>query len=540
MQSDRPLARAISFLLADPRAVALITAAYVLAGIAMLYSDFALNNEGLIIHYTGIWAWMDFPAVFFVQKAKPVLSLLYALPSSGGVLWTMGAHLLLSAMALPLIADFARRLDYRLPNFAALVLGFSPIFFIGGAAGIANNDAIAGTALVLFLLARGHSLSAGVVLGCLPWIRSELALLVPILWLHAIWIEPNRRFALGATLFPLVYALTGAFYHRDILWLLHYPPSSPFNPDNPMWQGLPIGPQYFLGLVAAVTPVAGLVACLPFARLRPLERTLLFYAAVTMLLLEILPVFRIGNFGGSPRYVSQILPVLALLTARSLEVWYEGDRPRAWAAALAIAATAWSVTRVPELAYAAPIVVLVACTVTLAWLRRGHAAILAATLLALAGPLLVPGTQISRQDTAAYLDPMEEWLRANGDAIEGPVYTNSQMIEAFAELRDLPLSDVRFLIAFDHQEGIDNLTNPHNGQREAILRLMEQRFYGHGVIADSLQPDDLAPGTLFLLRVDRRLDITLPPSIWGDRLEVLFERDAARVARLLPAAPAAP
>jgi hypothetical protein len=529
------ISRGVTFLLTDTRALACITAIYLLAGFALFHFDAALNDEGLIIHYVGTWARVDPQVVFFAQKAKPILAILYALPSLGGVAWTMMAHLVVSALALPLIAGFARRLGYRLPNFPALVIGFSPVFFLGGPAGIPNNDAVVGTVLVLFLLARGYSLSSGLVLGTLPWVRSEMAPLVPILWLHTIWIEPNRRFAVGAVLFPLAYALTGAVYHLDLLWMVHYPPASPANPDNPMWQGVPIGPAFFLGFLAAITPVAGLVACLPFGRLRPLERTLLFYMALMSVLLDVLPMFRIGNFAGSPRYQMQLLPVLALFAARALEAPWEGRRLPAAAGLAALACTLWSVTRIPELVHVVPVVTLFSVIVVLAWMQRGRFAALAATFLVLAGPALVPGTEISRKDTAGYLDPMEEWFRGHREDIHGPVYTNSQLLDAVTQLRGiLPGTEIRFLIGFDHAEGIFSLTNPHNGQRQAALRLSEQSFYGRGVIASTLRPEDVPPGALFALRVDKRLDITLPPEIWKERLEILFERDGARIARLRP------
>src|SRR5262245_27437506 len=277
MAADRRLARAAALLLTDRRALALITGLYLLCGLVLLYSNASLNDEGLIIHYSGTWARLDLPNVFFAQKAKPILAALYALPSLAGVRATMIAHLVVCALALPMIAAFARQLGYRLPNFAALVLGFSPIFLLGGPAGIANNDAIVGTVLVLFLIGRGHALSSGLVLGCLPWVRTEMAALLVVLVVHAIVIERNPRFVIGAMLFPLAYALAGAAYHHDILWMVHYPPQTPANPDNPMWQGIPIGPRFFLGFVLAVTPVAGLLPWVRFRRLHALERTLIAY-----------------------------------------------------------------------------------------------------------------------------------------------------------------------------------------------------------------------------------------------------------------------
>ena len=524
------------FVLSDRRALWLLTAAYVAVNLILLERAAVVNDEGLLVHYTATWVRLDLPAVFFLQKAKPVLSVLYALPAAAGVWWTMLAHVCVSALALPFLGEFAHSYGYRLPNVPALVVAASPVFLLGGAAGIANNDAIVGTALVLFLLGGGHAFAAGLVLGCLPWVRSEMLPLLIVLWLHAVLIEPNRRLAIGAMLFPIAYEILGAVYHRDLLWMVHYPPSSPYNPNNPMWSTIPVGPQYFLGYVMTITPVAGLVACVPLGRLRPLERTLLVYLVLMAVLLDVLPIFKIGNFGGSPRYLSQLLPVAGLFAARALEVVWDGKRLPIAAALAALVVTAWSATRITGQVELLPLLLAFAIVVALAVLRLGRAATMAAVCFILAGPLLVPGTQLLRTYMAPYLDPMAAWLRAHPDAAPGPIYTNSQTLEAFTQLRaDLPPVDVRFLIGFDHLEGTLELSDPHNGQREAIRRLTAQSFYGRGLIARELRPDDVPPGTYFLLRLDRRLDITLPPETWRDRLEILEETGGARIARLRPA-----
>lgn len=533
--SAPPASRYLLFVLADRRALWLLTAAYLAVNLVLLQRASVLNDEGLLVHYTATWVRFDLPAVFFLQKAKPVLSVFYALPAAAGVWWTMLAHLCVSALALPLIGEFARSYGYRLPNVPALVVAASPVFLLGGAAGIANNDAIVGTTLVLFLIGRNRSLAAGLVLGCLPWVRSEMLPLLVILWLHAVLIEPHRRFAIGAMLFPIAYEILGTVYHRDLLWMIHYPPSSPYNPNNPMWSTIPTGPQYFLGYVMTITPIAALVAAVPVRRLRPLERTLLVYLLLMAVLLDVLPIFKIGNFGGSPRYLSQLLPVAGLLVARALEIVWDGERLPLAAALAALALTAWSATRIAGQAHVAPLVIAFAAVVVLATLRLGRAAAAAAVAFILAGPLLVPGTQLLRSYMAPYLDPMAAWLRAHPDTARGPIYTNSQTLEAFTQLRrDLPPVDVRFLVGFDHLEGTLELSDTHNGQADAIRRLIERSFYGRGIIARALRPADVAPGTYFLLRLDRRLDITLPPEIWKDRLEILQESGGARIARLRP------
>src|SRR5205814_9903068 len=52
----------------------------------------------------------------------------------------------------------------------------SPVLLYGSAAGLSNVDGVLGISLFLYLLlARRSEWAAGVVLGCLPWVRHELA-----------------------------------------------------------------------------------------------------------------------------------------------------------------------------------------------------------------------------------------------------------------------------------------------------------------------------------------------------------------------------
>src|SRR5262249_51811795 len=132
----------------------------------------------------------------------------------------------------------------------------------------------------------------------------------------------------GMVVFPLLYAAAGTSYHHDALWIMHFPPKPSENALNTMWAAQLIGWRYFLEPLLAVTPIVPVVVALRFARLQPIERTLALSVAATAVMMSVMPIFQLGNFGTSPRYSLVLLPGIALLTSRVVEPWFERERPR--------------------------------------------------------------------------------------------------------------------------------------------------------------------------------------------------------------------
>ena len=79
-------------------------------GVAFVLTDYTLNNEGLLTHYWASWLREEFAAVFFFQRTKPVLCLLYAPASAWGPWATLVAHTIVAATTIPMLAAIARAL----------------------------------------------------------------------------------------------------------------------------------------------------------------------------------------------------------------------------------------------------------------------------------------------------------------------------------------------------------------------------------------------------------------------------------------------
>jgi hypothetical protein len=520
------------FLLADPAVVPLLTLLYVAVGVTFVLTDYTLNNEGLLTHYWASWLREEFAAVFFFQRTKPVLCLLYAPASAGGPWATLVAHTVVGATTIPMLAAIGRALGLTLPNFPALVVALSPLYLLGGPAGVENVDGVTGITLVLYLLcARRLPFAAGIVAGLLPWVRFEVVTFVAVPTLYALMEKEARPLLLGMVMFPLAYLASGAVYHHDVLWFVHFPPSTPFEPGNPIFNNQLVGLSYLLEPAAALTPVAALAVAVPVGRLTRIELLLGAYVVLIAVVMNVLAILHVGSYGDSPRYLLHVLPALALLLGRAFEPWWKGERPSI-PVLLALAALAvWVATRQQDPHAAQILLVAEGLLLAAMWLRAGTVVAALAVMLVFVGPVLPLRTQLTQTDTARYLVPMTAWLEAHPQERASPIYTNAQLLAAFLEHR-LPGADVHHMAAPDIARELV-LTNESNGQRERLLRLCKENLYGK-TLWPPFAPDDFPGNSIFALRNDARLPLILPPDVWGLRLETLVQTPDYQIARLRP------
>jgi len=356
-----------------------------------------------------------------------------------------------------------------------------------------------------------------------------------VMALYAAVTEGSRPMLFGMAVFPLAYAGTGALYHHDLLWMAHFPPSLPFDPGNPIYAKQRVGLRYLIEPAAAHTPAAVCAAALPFRRLARIERVLLAYVVLIAVLMNVLAIFRVGNFGGAPRYFVHMLPPLALLVGCAVGPWWDGDRPHLPALLATVLVGIWVVTRQEDgrtfniLLGAYALVMVAVC------LRAGTLAAGVVVALILSGPVLPLRTEVTRAATAAYLKPMFAWLQAHPEQSRAPIYTNAQLLAPFLEWH-LPHADVYHMAGIDMVREVVLLTNPDNGQRDRIRQLCAIDLYGKTLFAP-ITPEALPNNALLALREDARLPLLLPETIWKPRLELLVKTPEFWIARLRPVAP---
>jgi hypothetical protein len=514
--------------------VALLTACFIVVGAVLVATDYTINDEGMLTHYWASWLRRDFVPMFFFQKTHPVLCALYAPVSAWGPRVTLTAHVIVAATAIPMLAAIARALEFRLPNLPSLIVALSPLFFLGAAAGLSNVDGVVGVVLTLYLLcARRQPLAAGLVLGMLPWVRFELTVFCGVMAVYALATREARSMLVTMVLFPLVYVATGAVYHEDLLWVLHFPPAAPFDPENPLYVTPTqlLGFRYLLEPAAALTPVAGLAAMLSLGRLRRVEYAVLVYAVLVVLAMNILPVLHLGNFGTSPRYMLHLLPALALLLGRVLEPLWEQKQPRLALLVVGALGALWVATRQQNAAAANILIAGYATVLGAWWLRASTFAVAVVVALIAAAPLMPLRTDVGRP---SYLGPMLAWLQAHPEHRGDRIYTNAQLLAPYLESR-VPGIDVHYMLGNEMTYETKFLINVENGQLDRIGKLSATEFYGKHVLPP-FAPENFPDNALLVLRVDNhRLGQLLPDATWAARLEVIEDTPHYRMARIRPA-----
>ena len=523
--------------MSSSRGAWLLAAVYVLVGAASLGDDRFLNDEGLLTALYADLLARDFWPAFFLQKIRPPLALGYAPLASIGVDWFLWAHLLVGALAVPLVEATARRLGHAQPLVAAMVVALSPMFVAAGAAGLSNGDAVVGLALVLLLWVSGRELAAGFVLGVLVWVRAELLVLVIAM---LIWAAVHRRprAVLGLAIWPALYGLAGALYHQYLPWMLHYPPglSEPM-PDTPYWEphhratSLPA----LVDAAIAISPAVVLAALVRLRTCTSLERWWGAAACILAGALVLLPHWQLFNFDQSPRYLLPVLPFVALAAGRAAERWGQADaRDAGLAVAMAVLGT-W-VHRSGGSSALSWSALAVALVLALAGSGRVRGAMLGlGVLLALAPRHFADGARIDRRTQAAHLEEMLariEELAADGSR---PIVTNEPILAAFlARSGGQPRAEVYYLVQADQVHELDRLTNPANAQRERIYAALAQGMYGRPIFPDASSPDALPEGALLLLTHDARLPLVMPDETWAGRLSSVNRSARITVAEVRP------
>lgn len=517
----------------------LLAAGFAALGIVAIVGDTHLHDEGLLAHAFARWVAIDPVHAFFLQKVRPPIAALYAPFALLGLRAYLVAHVVVAALGIVALASLARALGQSRPWLVALVLAGSPLYLGAAAAGVSNSDGVALAAIAGWLwLGARRPLAAGVVLGMLPWVRAELAPLVLATIIVAL-AQRERRLAIGVLVFPLLYGIAGAIVHGDPLWLLHWPPALPEPmPDNPYWRthdGV-VGAPDLVGSALALSPAFVLAAVAPPARWRRLELAWALVAAFELGLLLAMPRWRAFNFDLSPRYLLVVLPAIALAIGRAVDAWDERDaswtRVGAEAVVLAgFAALAFAGTRAGEhpdgLVAAAIVATAIAC-VRAGWSVPGRALVVG--LLAIGPFAFADGARLARASEAPELDEIVARLHERADWRDKVVYTNAPLLPLVLARADAPrVAAVHYLVQADQIYELTRLSDPDNGQRDALLARLRDGFGSPALLPGDLKPQDAA-GALFVLVDDPRLSLVLPNDRWEPWLDTVYASERVRIA----------
>jgi hypothetical protein len=475
-----------------------------------------LHDEGLFTFDNARALLREPAALAFFVKAKPALMLLYLAPAALGLPAFLVAHALVGAGAVFLTSEAARRLDLPSPNAAGLLLATSLSFTIAASNGYPNSDGAFFLALFLYFYFAERRLPAALVLGALPFARSELAAVTVIFLAWDLWVKRDARFALGALAFGAVYALAGALYHQNPAWLYSHFPDPQGMPEELKVHRPPSPSEAARSLQQALLRGSPLFCALGIVGLsRGDRRSYPVFASmaaiyVAMTLFQVLGVL---GFDTSPRYYVAPLPLVALLAAWALAPRArsgEKERPAAaWIAAPGLA-MACALQGAVGAVFAA--VAALASALRLVFdQRRAAEGVLFVGALAVAGAQLANDADPERLQHAR-THALVASLRTAGIYKGQPLFTD---LYAARHDRDAGIGEARVLInqAIDWEIRFDS--NPRNGQYGAIVRALE----AEGVLFDPARHAPRRDAVYALRRRERT-------KAWRDAIEAAGPKSA--------------
>ena len=494
----------LAVVLSSPRAGLVLLAAFVVYAGYSAWTLRHLHDEGQLTYFGASFLGFAPMATLFFQKLRPVIGALYApVALFGSFRLFCVAHVLVSAAGLWLLRRCCVDLGMRYPNVPPIIVAASPLIITGASAGFSNVDGLFGCVLALHLLIRSRWLTAGVVLGCLPWVRHELAVFSAVVLVMAALRTQGVRWRLigGAAMFPVGYWLLGSLYHSDLLWLAHYPPALKRPSDVGVWKPPTLSVasvrEALSGLVA-LSPAFAVPLVVGWRRLRTEERYIALFGLVFAALMIGVPFTGLFNFEHNARYLSPLVLPMAVVVGRGVSSWPEEPlgavgRIAAWlmlgSAAVLALDYGWRAL-LPGAALVAGVALLSA---------RRHAWF-AAAIVATCIAFGIVGSKDSHVRT---LEGVRERL-ADLQVSATTVVTNDHRLAAYLSARGAH-AVVNYLMPRDQLAELSALTNPANGQRPALRRAVVRRFYGIPIFPGDMDLCSAGPGYALVLKEDERL-----------------------------------
>ncbi len=535
-----------------------IATVHVLLGLRVVLDDSVMHDEGQAMYgFSRSLSEAFLPCLFF-QKTKPALALVYALPARLGFVPYLVMHLAVSTLAVYLLARVAASMNLRRAWLPPLVLGLSPLFLWNGATGISNGDGVVGIVLFLYLLeVRRWRFVAGLVLGALPWVRFESAVFCALAAIFVGTRDRDRRFFVGLLVWPVLYTVGGAFYHRDPLWLVTIKPAATGLQAWHAAEAQAFAEHDARSAIESFLCVSPALTVLFFCRLRALstvERLLAvfslsyfgLYLATHFRALPIGPLFVVGF---TARNAGLPIAAAALLLGRAAESIEDAGQKRARVRELGELGILVGIIALGVFAKrsgAGPGVLLsgVALALAVAATRAGRASLgsVAIAGLVVLGPWIAHAAMTregySREAAKARRSPAElaRALEALDPALlRAGVLTNAHTLPLYlARTGRLAGVRVRFMVGTDMNEEMTAQTNPRNGQREAVLAALPRATFGDAILPAELQPEKVPIGTVIATFDDPRNELLLPPAIWTPRLRVVSHEGGLLLAVVTP------
>lgn len=168
------------------------------------------------------------PQLYFDHWAKPLFVLLASPFAQAGFTGMKVFNSLLSLAIVALTYATAKALNMRNAIVGAVLLIFSPLYYILTFSGLTEYLFALLTILGLYLSVKENFLSAALVVSFLPYVRSEGLILIGVFTLFLL-LKKQYRVLPWLLSGSLIYAIAGYFVYKDLLWVFTKIPYATLN-----------------------------------------------------------------------------------------------------------------------------------------------------------------------------------------------------------------------------------------------------------------------------------------------------------------------
>jgi hypothetical protein len=187
-------------------------------GLSILYFDGTGDPGDSITHYLFARYAPQHPALYFDHWAKPLFVLLASPFAQAGFTGMKVFNSLISLATIWLTYQTALALNMRRAGLSALILMFSPLYYILTFSGLTEYLFALFTIAGVYLCVRQRFLPAVLCFSFLPYIRSEGLIIIGVVVLFLLY-QRRWRYLPWLLFGSAVYALAGYFVYKDLLWV---------------------------------------------------------------------------------------------------------------------------------------------------------------------------------------------------------------------------------------------------------------------------------------------------------------------------------
>lgn len=212
------------------------TAFVLLIGLFIFFLFIAFNAEmtydagdGIRHYLFSRYSWKH-PNLFLDSWAKPFFTFITSPFSQFGLMGITVFNIFCGMLSAWLCYKIVKKLGFENPVLVILFLAFTPAYFPTMNSGL--TEPVFGLILIasVYLVMQRKFVVVALLMSCLPFVRSEGFLLIPLFALIFLWRKkylPVLLFSVGTILLSVI----GYFYYHDFFWIKTQNPYTGHNAD---------------------------------------------------------------------------------------------------------------------------------------------------------------------------------------------------------------------------------------------------------------------------------------------------------------------